>query len=388
MEFASMRRIIPLLLILLLVAPAFAQQNTSALINEALDKIYPLDLNTTLLIAKNAIGEQTGVRIDATPSVWELLPWGDQTTITAKIEGKTLREALDAIAHKLGLIVVLKDEAVELRPMPALTRLGRRSTIQELQALDLLSRTPLGLNTDRPTVRQLLEAVDQKLVDTKSAFAIENRSADAARPEQQVFVARNSTLMDALEVLPKETRATWYPWGKSIVVVPKEDQIRNQLGKSITLRYNGVDISQVLAELSQRAGVEFSIEPGAIQRVPAEFRTIRLYLDNATIKQALENIAGFTGLGYVVNESGVYIWNQSSSTAGAGGTREPAIGLIPLDNGMQIIVPQSQIPPDMQEYLKLRTQRELDKIRQMMKEEGFKPSTRPATAPAPARQDL
>ena len=54
-----MRRIIPLLFILLFTATSFAQQNTSALINEALDKIYPLDLNTTLLIAKNAIGEQT-----------------------------------------------------------------------------------------------------------------------------------------------------------------------------------------------------------------------------------------------------------------------------------------------------------------------------------------
>jgi hypothetical protein len=40
----------------------------------------------------------------------------------------------------------------------------------------------------------------------------------------------------------------------------------------------------------------------------------------------------------------------------------------------------------MQEYLRARTNRELEKIRQMMREEGFKPATRPATAPA--RQDL
>lgn len=380
-----MRRITTLILIFLLTSISFAQQNTSALINEALDKIYPLDLNTTLPVAMKAIGEQTGVRIEATSSTWELLPWGDQTTISAKIEGKTLRDALDAIAHKLGLTVVLRDETVELRPMPALARLGRRSTVQELQSLDLLARTPAGLSTDRPTVRALLEAVDQKLVDTKSPFAIENRSGDAARPDQQVFVARNASLMDALEAIAKETRATWYPWGKSVVVVPKEDQIRNQLSKSITIRYNGVDVSQVLAELSQRSGVEFSIEPGAIQRISPEFRTVRLYLDNATIKQALENLAGFTGLGYVVNENGVYIWNQLTNPT-TGGARDPAIGLIQLNNGMQILVPQSQIPPDMQEYLRSRTQRELDKIRQMMKEEGFKPTSRPSTAPA--REDL
>ena len=365
---------------LLLIATPLLAQDSSALINQALDKIYPLDLNTTLPVAMKAIGEQTGVRIEATPAVWDLLPWGDQTTITAKIEGKTLRDALDAIAAKLGLVVVLKDEAVEIQPMPALARLGRRSTVQELGALDLLSSTPANLASDRPTVGQLLDGVDQKLVDLKSQYAIENRAADVAPANQQINVPRNATLMDALESLAAQTRATWYPWGKSIVIVSKEDQIRNQLSKTISIRYNGVDVSQVLAELSQRAGVDFTIEPGAIQRIPPEFRTIRLVLDNASIKQALENLAGFTGLGYAVNENGVYIWNQTSATGAA--ARDPIVTTIPLDNGMTVLVPKSQIPPDMQEYIHQRTQRELDKVRQMMTEEGFKPTTRPATAPA------
>ena len=43
---------------LALPAPA---QNTSALINEALDKLVKLDLDTTLPVAMRAIGEQTGV---------------------------------------------------------------------------------------------------------------------------------------------------------------------------------------------------------------------------------------------------------------------------------------------------------------------------------------
>jgi hypothetical protein len=367
---------------ILLIASQLIAQNSSALINEALDKIYPLDLNTTLPIAMKAIGEQTGVRIDATSAVWDLLPWGDQTTITAKIEGKTLRDALDAIARKLGLVVVLKEESVELQPMPALARVGRRSTVQELGALDLLASTPANFSSDRVSVRQLLDAVDQKLVDLKSQYAIENRAGDAARADQQISVPKNATLMDALESLDKETRATWYPWGKSIEVVSKEDQIRNQLSKTISIRYNGVDVSQVLAELSQRAGIDFTIEPGAIQRIPTEFRTIRLVLDNATIKQALENLAGFTGLGYAVNENGVYIWNQMNTPAAA--ARDPIVTMIPLDSGMTVLVPRSQIPPDMLEYIHLRTQRELNKVRQMMTEEGFKPSaatTRPATAP-------
>src|SRR4030095_737 len=111
----------------------------------------------------------------------------------------------------------------------------------------------------------------------------ESRPGDNVVQEQVVFVARNATLMDALEALAKETRATWYPWGKSIVIVPKEDQSRNQLSRPITVRYPGTDVAQVLTELSQKAGVTFEIEPGAIQRIIPESRRIKLDLYDAPI---------------------------------------------------------------------------------------------------------
>jgi len=376
-----------LLVTLLVTQPIFAQ-NSSALINEALDKQVKLELNTTLPQAMKGIAKDTGVPVRAAPQVWELLPWGEQTNITAKIENQTLREALAAITKKLGLTFVLKDESVELQPMSALARLGRRSTVQELQALDVLTSNELKLDTDRPTVRQLTEAVDKKLEELKSPFAIENRAdPESLKSDQQVFVARNATLADALDVIDTDTKATWYPWGKSIVIIDKEDRVRARLAKEISTRYNGVDVSQVLMELSQRAGVEFSIEPGAVQRIAPEFRNVRLILDNATIQTALETLAGFTGLGYVVNDRGVYIWNQSSSPGGGAGGRDPIVGMLQLDNGMQVVVKESQVTPDIKEYLRHKTAKELDKIKAMMQEEGFKPTTQPAAPPA-QNQDL
>ena len=68
------------------------------------------------------ISAKTGVRIEATSQVYDLLPWGDQTTISAQIDNQTLRVALEAMTRKLGLTFVLKDNFVELRPMPALVR--------------------------------------------------------------------------------------------------------------------------------------------------------------------------------------------------------------------------------------------------------------------------
>ena len=63
------------------------------------------------------------------------------------------------------------------------------------------------------------------------------------------------------------------------------------MNKTISTRYNGVDVAQVLMELSRYAGVPFNVEPGALQRIPPEFRTVRLILENATIQQILENLA-------------------------------------------------------------------------------------------------
>jgi hypothetical protein len=191
-------------------------------------------------------------------------------------------------------------------------------------------------------------------------------------------------MLEALESIAVNTDGTWYPWGKSLVVVPKADQVRNQLSKTITIRFNGVNVSQVLSELQARAGVKFTIEPGAVARIPVDAQSIRLVLENATIEQALENIAGFTGLAWSATDQGVQITNPAAAVA----SREPTVALMTLDNGVQVIIRESQVPPDMREYLKHKTDQQLANIRKMMEEEGFKPTTKPASAATQPGQDL
>jgi hypothetical protein len=368
--------------------PLLAQQKTSALINEELDKIIePLQLSGTLPQAIKEITNKTGVPIEVTPQTYDLLPWGEQTTINAKIANQTLRKALEAITRKLGLTLELRDEAIEIKPLPALRRLGRRATVEELGVLDLLSRTELKLDTDRPTVKQILAAVDARLEELKSPFAVENRAFADNIADAPVAVARNATLLAALEAIHSSTDATWYPWGKVLLVRPKADHVRDLLARTITRSWNGVDVAQVLAELANLSGTTFTIEPGAVQRIAGDSRNIRLVLENAPIQQALESIAGFTGLAWSVNEKGVYIWN--ASTAG-GQTREPSIGWVTLDNGMHVILRESQVPADLREYVKHKTSQHFEKLREQMKDEGFKPTTQPATTtttPTAQRRD-
>jgi len=325
------------------------------------------------------ITKDTSVPIEAESEVWDLLPWGEQTNISAKIENQTVRQALQAITRKLGLTFEVKETAVLLEPLPALRRLGRRATAEELAALETLASTQLGLKENHIALKALADAVDQKLSELKSPFATEYRPGDVVSEKQEISIPRNATMLEALECIPKQTGATWYAWGKSILIVSKEDAVRHQLEKTISARYDGVDVQQVLTELSSRAGVHFDIEPGAIARISADLRTIRKFrLENVSISQALETLAGITGLGYMVKDSGVYVWNSANAPAG----RERIVGLITLpDLGIQVLVPESQVTADMREYIHQKTAKELEKLRSMMKEEGWKSTTKPATKP-------
>ena len=100
-------------------------------------------------------------------------------------------------------------------------------------------------------------------------------------------------MLDALEQVAKQTRGTWYPWSRTVVVVSKETQVRDMLAKTLTARYNGADVGAGAGGPPPRAGVAFEIEPGALQRVPADARTLRVFWDNVTVQQALESLKGY-----------------------------------------------------------------------------------------------
>ena len=304
-------------------------ESTSALIGEQLDKLVKLQLdNTPLPQVLSTIEQRTGVPVRAIDDVYATLPYGTHTPITATVEGITLRDALAAICGKLGLRFDVRDESVELSPEPALHRVGRRATLQELRTLDLLHAHPLAARPAGWTLATLTQAIDatfvaidQELVAHQQPAArlvLEVRSTQGVDPAKQpILVPRDASLADALDAIASQTKLTWYPWGDSVVLLPKHDVIAARLDRAISLRYDGVDIAQVLLDLARQTGVEFSIEPGAIQRVPPEFRIVRLSVDNASVRQALETLQGYTGLGYVVTDDGVYVWNQNSNPATA-----------------------------------------------------------------------
>ena len=372
-------------LILLATFQTPAAQDSTALINEALDKPVEVELKTTLPNALKEIKNKTGVPIELAPGVLDLLPWGDQTNLNVKIANQTLRQAVAAIARSLGLTYVLTPESVELRPMPALQRLGRRATVDELKVLDLLASNPLKLDNTRPTFPQLLEAIDKRLIELKSEFAVERRDpGNLVKEGQAITVARNATLAEALDSITKETPLAWGPWGHSVLVKPKDAWVRDQLEKRITRRFVATDVGQVLSDLSDFSGVDLTIEPGAIQKIPAQSRTITLEVENTSIDQVLQRVGGFTGLKHSVSEQGVYIWNPTAAGAGSSSS-DPVVAILPLpESGVEVMLRQSDLDDGLRQYIRFRRNKAIDKLREMMKEEGFVPAT---TQPATANQE-
>ena len=255
----------------------------------------------------------------------------------------------------------------------------RRATPQELQGLAELATTDLPEIKGVPTVRSVLAAVDTKL-EALAPYAIEDRLLAELR-DHPLDVPRGASLMDAMELLVKQTPGTWYPWGKYLVVVTKPTLVSDHLSKTMTVRYTNTDIAQVLEDIRRHSGVDFKIEPGAVERVPPEFRNIKVFWENISVEQALESLKGLTGLQYEVTDAGVTISNSlppAAATAGA----DPVVAMMTLDNGMQVMLRRSELPADVQAYLKHRTEKEVENLRRMMKQEGFQPDTAaPATQP-------
>lgn len=359
-------------LVILALCGFVQAQSSSALIHEALDKIVDLDLDATLPQALKKIEDKTGVPIRVTRQTYDMLPWGEQTKLTAKISQQTLRNSLSAITQKMGLRFTVTDQEVLIEPLPALTRLAERAKADELKMIDLLASTPYPQAGRDQTLSEIAETLDEQFVSMAGSPSLENRTEAADSVVIKTF--KGQSMLEVLEEVHKQTRNTWYPWGLGVVIRPKEELIRTLLDKPVSARFAGVDVAQVLTELSRRSGVDFTIEPGAVQRIPPESRTIKLVLENVSINQALESICGFTGLGYVVNDSGVYIWNSTFSQIPSSNR----VTTIMTIDGVQVLLPENELPSDVKQYLQSKRQKAIELLRQQMKQEGFEPTTRPA----------
>lgn len=363
----------------LLLSAAPARADSSALINAEMDKLVKFELaNAPLPDVLKRIEDQTGVPLRAGDDVYDLLPWGRDTTVNAKIENLTLRDALQAITGKLGLRFELQAEVVQLKPIAALHRIGRRATVQELKTIDALysavgipeAKSSTAYNEFALVLAREIDAAllahDKSLAArgvAASDLVVEFRPADDAQANHLVYVPRGTQTAGALvDQIAAQSPLAWYPWGDTIVIQPKKAIVRNVLERTIHVRYDGVDVATVLTDLSEKSGVPFTIEPGALQRVPPEFRNVKLFVD-APARQALESLAGVTGLGYVATDEGIYIWNNSPQPAADVKPQGRVVATVDMGNGMQALITEDMLSPEQRAAIDRKAREAIEKIK-------------------------
>ncbi|MEM1011545.1 MAG: hypothetical protein AAGI46_04910 [Planctomycetota bacterium] len=364
---------------------------SEATINRLLDGDAALTVsNRPLPEVLAEITRQTNVPFQVPDETWHTLPYGMETPISVSVTATPLRQTIAAIAQRLGLQYVARDGRVEMLPLPSLRRVGRRTTVEEVAMLDLLSGLRLDLVEDRPTVAQLLEAVDLALEEVDSAaqeagrtqpgYVVDNRLPDMLR-ERPVFVSRDATLASAMEAIAQQTAATWYPDSAKLIVLPKDEWVLRALDRPVRLAYERAELQQVIDDLERLAGLPFRIAPGSLAKVEPRFQQVRLYLEEATIRQALDSLGGITGLAWEVDSDGVYLDHVTSDGFEPGRPRAAVAGfrnaelpvlLVDLGDGRSLLVYESELPREARERL---ARKRADAVDALVRGE---PTSRPA----------
>jgi hypothetical protein len=325
----------------------------------ALDKPVELDAaDVPIAQVFQRLTGLTGVKFTIGPEVYACLPYGELTRMSVKVPKTTLREALSPMLAPLAMEWTIEGRAVRIVPSPALLRMTRRATREELIVLGKIHSVRMQ-PTDKagPVIEQLRKATGDK--DLNLLFHMPEVDGNA-------LIERAERVLPAvaaawLDMLCHGQGRTWYLWGDDIMIVEKKMQIGRQLRRQVSLRYENAELVTVLLDLARQARLKLSMEPGVMDYLPSETReNFNLVMAEATIGQALEVISGATGLVFLREDEGIKVQASErlkDQTPAGADARKPRLFYLkksmPLPGGgtVDIIVPPEEVPEDIRKAI-------------------------------------
>jgi hypothetical protein len=341
--------------------------DTKALIEQALDEPTKITLeNVKLGSAIQIVTDQTGVRVFMSPQVMNLVPQGADTRIEkVDIARVPLREGLTRLFAPLGMNWVVRSDGVEVVPKEAIACLGRPPTWTELQVLAELCAVELGL--DEAALKRLQAKVQFQVPEINATWlglSTAIRSVGAG-PGDEVLTAACNKLGWG-----------WCLSGDRILITSAQELLRRRLAQPISLRINNRPLLDVFGAITHLSGVPVRVEPGVIDKLPLDVqRNFSLNVQQQSIEQALDNIAGYAGLGYVVTAEGVLFYRPDvgngppvSGAAGSpAGFSDPVVGKVvkSLPDGRTIewVIRASELPEDLRQMRQRDIQDAIDALR-------------------------
>ena len=273
-------------------------------LQSALDKVIGVSAKAPIGEVFDQIAAAAGVKFVIAPEAFDALPYGRQTQLTITFKNATLRKDLTQLLAKQALRWSIHDDAVLISPSPALKRMARRASVDELNTLGMMHLVDI-----EPTAQAGSAVVQLRKIVGDDELKVSFRVAvDQAEAIQRADLALPCTGAEWADMLCRDQQWTWYLDGSEIVVVDAQTQVIRQLQKQISLSYTGADILDALRELADSAGVSLRMAPGVLQYLPADMRTsFNLVMAKASIEQALAVISGATGLKFTPSANGIRI---------------------------------------------------------------------------------
>lgn len=288
-----------------LIASGVAAQDAEIRTQQALDKPVNLEIpDAPITEVFDQLEAMTGVRFVIDDEVAERLPYGRETRMSVTLRDVTLREALTPMLAPQALQWRNEGDAVRIVPAPALRRLGRRASYDELRLLGVLYSAELAGPEGGQGVLDRLRA----LAETDGMELRLEVDADRDALLRRAARALPGTGADWLNALCRGERWTWYVSGERIIVLERARQVRRQLARQVSLRYQNAELITVLLDLARKSGVHLDIAPDTMNYVPAETREeFTLIMSDASVSQALEVISGVTGLEFEATHAGLRV---------------------------------------------------------------------------------
>ena len=329
--------------------------------------------------------DATGVKFLLGTDVYACLPYGEQTRLAVKLKNVTLRKALSPMLAPQAMDWVIEGDSVRILPTPALMRMNRRATYDELRVLGQIHSARIEPPDKAGGVlEQLRKATEDKDLSLFFHVKVADKDALFARADR-ILPGTGAAWLD---MLCHGQGWTWYVWGDDIMIVDSKEQIGRQLQRQVSLRYEGADLVNVLLDLARKAQVKLNMDPGIIEMVPVETRkNFNLVMSDATLAQALEVISGATGLTFIRDPDGLRVEpadrlrQKTDSTADTAAKRPSFIIkkviLLPDGSTAELLVRPEDLPLDVQEAIKAERAKFVDTL--ILK---YGSTTKPAAAVA------
>ena len=207
----------------------------------------------------------------------------------------TLRQALSAITRKLGLTYTLGKEDVLLQPIPALGGWAAVDRVRNSRPWTCWPAPPAEYQrraegSDHP------HRLDNNLAATKGATLAVRTEVDKEVARTVLASRATPGMLDALEQSPGRRRRS-VPVGRDPGGGAEGDAGPQPARQAVHRPLQTASTCAGAGDLRKRAGVDFIIDAGAIQKVPVEFRTVKVFCDTRPGRPgAGRPWRGFTGL--------------------------------------------------------------------------------------------